>query len=145
MLRIAHTGGISTVLAKDHIHHFTSDPARGGADARKGFLTLNVQLFIQGANAWVRPTLRPGEALLPPQRIIEDVAVDINFPSRSGLQDRLAEQGYRLVWSTESNAGSRIEEEGWQRVIEENAQGQLRQFRVKDRSDDLLLLKKPNP
>lgn len=144
LLRIAHAGGISTMLAKDHIHHFTSDPARSGADARKGFLTLNVQLFIQGANAWIRPTLRPGEALPPPLRTIEDLAVDIDFPSRSGLQDRLNAQGYRLVWATESKASSRIAAEGWQRVIEENAMGQLRQYRVKDRLDDLLLLKKPS-
>ncbi len=142
LLRISHPGGIATVLAKDHIHHFTSDPARNSADSNKGFLTLNVQLFIQGANAWVRPTLRPGEALPPPARTIEEQLVDIEFPSYSGLQARLNLQGYRLIWATQSNAPRRIAADGWTRVVEEDERGRLQQFRVKDRIDDLVLLKK---
>lgn len=65
LLSIQHVTGITAVLAKDHIHHFTSDPLRRIGDARHGFLTLNVQLFIQGAAAWIRPTLRPGEPVSP--------------------------------------------------------------------------------
>ena len=49
-----------TVLGYDHIHHFTSDPARG---ARTGFLILNVQIHIGGNRLWIEPTFRPGEAL----------------------------------------------------------------------------------
>lgn len=145
MIRIAHPGGISTVLAKDHIHHFTSDPARSGGDSRKGFLTLNVQLFLQGANAWIRPTLRPGEALPPPPRVVEEVLVNLNYCVESGLQARLAEQGYTLVWSKESHVQQRIAAGGWERVVEDDVQGHLRQFRVKDRIEDLILLKRPKP
>ncbi len=51
----------STVLGYDHIHHFTSDPARG---ARYGFLTLNIQVHIGGNRVWIEPTFRPGAALV---------------------------------------------------------------------------------
>jgi hypothetical protein len=49
-----------TVLGYDHIHHWTSDPARG---KRYGFLTLNVQIHIGGSHLWIEPTSRPGEPL----------------------------------------------------------------------------------
>jgi hypothetical protein len=145
MMRIAHAGGISTVLAKDHIHHFTSDPARSSKDAPKGFLTLNVQLFIRGADAWIRPTLRPGEALPPPSRPTEEMLVGIDYCQVSGLQARLEAQGYVLVWSHASKAHQRMVAGGFERVVEENTQGHLVQFRVKDRIEDLVLLKRLRP
>jgi hypothetical protein len=49
-----------TVLGYDHIHHWTSDPARGKT---YGFLILNVQIHIAGNHLWIEPAFRPGEPL----------------------------------------------------------------------------------
>ncbi len=48
------------LLGYDHIQKFTSDGIRNGA--KRGFLTLLVQLYVQGNDVRVLPT-RPGEAL----------------------------------------------------------------------------------
>ena len=52
-----------TILGLDHIHHFTSNPDRSQGGIKYGFLTLNVQIFLQGNNLSVRPSGRPGEAV----------------------------------------------------------------------------------
>jgi hypothetical protein len=54
-----HTGH-GTLLAWDQIHHYATDPDRGG---RNGFLILNTQVNIGGNSLWCEPTFRPGEAL----------------------------------------------------------------------------------
>jgi hypothetical protein len=53
-------------LGADHVHHFTSNPQRSAAQGNGGFLTLNVQIFMQGNRLWVRPNSRPGEAVEEP-------------------------------------------------------------------------------
>jgi hypothetical protein len=54
-----HTGH-GTMLGWDQVHHWSTDPDRGG---RNGFLTLNTQINIGGTRLWCEPTFRPGEAL----------------------------------------------------------------------------------
>ena len=49
-----------TLLAWDQVHHYATDPDRGG---RNGFLILNTQVNIGGNSLWCEPTFRPGEAL----------------------------------------------------------------------------------
>ena len=46
-------------LGTDHVHHFDTNPGRSAPGIKYGFLTLTVQLFIQGHNIHLRPT-RPG-------------------------------------------------------------------------------------
>jgi hypothetical protein len=53
--------GHTVLLGPDHIHHFTSNPGRKSPGLRYGFLTLTVQLFLQGRAVHLRPTARPGE------------------------------------------------------------------------------------
>jgi hypothetical protein len=55
--------GHGRTLGFDHIHQYTSDRVHQGV--KYGFLTLNVQLSIQGSDVKVTPT-RPGEPV-PPQ------------------------------------------------------------------------------
>src|SRR5438105_13737955 len=55
--------GHTTLLAKDHIHHYTSDPERSKGGQKRGFLTLLVQVTISGAGLKVDPLRRPGAAL----------------------------------------------------------------------------------
>jgi hypothetical protein len=57
--------GHVTLLGKDHIHHFISNPDRSREGPKYGFLVLNVQIFLQGDRLWLRPTSRPGEAVSP--------------------------------------------------------------------------------
>ena len=53
-------------LGKDHIHHFTTDMHRSADGLQHGFLTLNVQLFIQGADVRAVPNHPPGAPVAPP-------------------------------------------------------------------------------
>ena len=46
-------------LGKDHAHHYTSDAHRSVGGDNYGFLTLNVQLFIQGIAIRAVPISRP--------------------------------------------------------------------------------------
>jgi hypothetical protein len=55
--------GHRTNLGKDHIHNFTSNPDRCTEGLKYGFLTLRVQISMQGPALRIRPTLRPGEPL----------------------------------------------------------------------------------
>jgi hypothetical protein len=43
-------------------------------------------------------------------------AVDMDYPSRSGLQDRLTAQGFKLHWVREEMVGRR-RGEGWELVV----------------------------
>jgi hypothetical protein len=49
------------VLGHDHIQKFTSDQPRDGFE--RGFLTLHVQLVVQGNGVDVVPNARPGESV----------------------------------------------------------------------------------
>jgi hypothetical protein len=42
-------------LGTDHIHHFDSDPQSGTATEKHGFLTLTVQVFLEGSKLWLEP------------------------------------------------------------------------------------------
>jgi hypothetical protein len=58
--------GQSYRLAKDHVRNFTSDTPSSTDDNRRGFLTLHVQLFVEGADVSAVPSERPGAAVIPP-------------------------------------------------------------------------------
>ncbi len=60
-LHLPRTGHCRT-LGFDNVHHYTTDRIEHGST--HGFLTLNVQLSIQGNNVHILPT-RPGEAVPP--------------------------------------------------------------------------------
>jgi hypothetical protein len=53
-------------LGKDHVHHYASDAHRSVGGDHYGFLTLHVQLFIQGTTVRVVPNSRPGAPVDPP-------------------------------------------------------------------------------
>ena len=141
-IQISRIAGHSIPLAKDQVHHFTSDPIRSVGDARYGMLSLLVQIYIQGAEVKVRPTVQPGVPVPPPDIKIEDRAVDFNYPSDSGIQARLMAQGYKVSWALESRLARLTEIEGWEIVIEKTPTG-LARFRAKDRRDDQVLVRKP--
>jgi hypothetical protein len=55
-------------------------------------------------------------------------AVDTNYPSRSGLQERLMSEGFRLHWVREEMVGRR-RSEGWEVVVVEDDRRRV-EFRV---------------
>lgn len=55
-IRTAHT----TILGRDHVHHFTSNPDRSQSGTKHGFLTLNVQISLRGQNLSIDPNSGPG-------------------------------------------------------------------------------------
>lgn len=142
-VRISNTRtGHTTTLGKDHIHHFTSNPDGSQAGIQRGFLTLNVQLFMQGRDLQVRPNARPGEAVAPPTVELSESLVDLRYPADSGLQRKLESEGYRVAWCLESKLPRLIDLEKWEVVVERDGEGVLRTFRVKDQPSDQILIKR---
>jgi hypothetical protein len=133
-----------TTLGKDHIHHFTSNPDRSQGGIPYGFLTLNVQVFLQGNKLWVRPSARPGEPVEVARVDIVEKWVDSNYPYDSGVQQRLEAAAYRVAWCPDTKLSRRIDLEGWEIVVEPDAQGVQTKFRLKDPRADKTLIKKRN-
>jgi hypothetical protein len=123
------------LLGYDHIKKFTSDGVKNG-NAR-GFLTLQVQLYVQGNEVRLLPT-RPGEPLPPPRPVVADRLVEFNYPVASKIQERLEAAGYTVGWARPERLAS-IELEGGQRVVERDAHGNLSMFHLRD---GLVLVKK---
>jgi hypothetical protein len=134
--------GYATTLGKDHVHHFTSNPDRsieGGL--QYGFLTLQVQIFLQGINLVVRPCTRPGERVPPPPVSIAQKWVDFRYPTDSGIQAHLESLGYRVAWCFESRLARKVELESWEVVVEKDRHGMPTSFHLKDNPDNQILIK----
>ena len=142
VVRLSAQSGHQLTLGTDHIYSFATNPQRAATNGSFGFLTLHVQVFVQGARVFVKPNSRPGERVPSNPAIIEDKIVGFNYPTESGIQQRLEAAGYRLVWSLESQLATRVDLHGWEIVVEPDASGRLFRFRCKDPRDDQILLKK---
>jgi hypothetical protein len=134
--------GLNLILGKDHIHHFATNPGRTVGNTKYGLLQLHVQAYIQGDQVRVKPTPRPGERVPPPEVSIAEKAVHVLYPGQSGMQQRLAAQGYTLQWIVRSRVAQFVDLWGWKIVVEPDANGRLSSFCVEDRIDDLILIKK---
>jgi hypothetical protein len=128
-------------LGADHIHHFTSNPARSRGVIQYGFLILNVQVFVETKGCSVRPNLRPGEPLRLQRDEIVDKWVDFRYPSDSGIQQRLEATGYTVKWCSDDKLSRKTDLEGWEIVVEPDAQGVRSRFRHKDRPYDQTIIK----
>jgi hypothetical protein len=53
-------------LGKDHVRSFATDPHRSGHGVNRGFLQLNVQIYISEAGVRAVPNHQPGAAVPPP-------------------------------------------------------------------------------
>jgi hypothetical protein len=128
-------------LGADHIHNFTSNPDRSHNGIKHGFLTLNVQVFLQGIKGWVRPNVGPGKPVKPQIDEIVDKWVDLGYPRDIGLQQRLEAAGYRVAWCSDTKLSRKVDLEGWEIVVEPDAQGVRTRYRIKDRPSDQTLIK----
>jgi hypothetical protein len=104
--------GLTFKLGKDNVHSFTDNRTRsveGGL--QYCFLTLDLQLYIQGDKIKTRPC-RPGERVPPLPPAIADKEVDLDYPAASGLQRQLHNVGYRLSWCNEARLNTLVDLEG---------------------------------
>lgn len=118
------------VLGYDHVYNFTSDQPQGGA--RRGFLTLKVQIFIQGNEVRILPNARPGEAVAPKRPEVIEKTVTISYPAETGLQARLVAEGYEIGWARPERVSTLVDIDGHEVVIEPDARGILAHFRTRD-------------
>jgi hypothetical protein len=131
----------ATILGKDHIYSFSSNPNRSAGGLEYGFLILHVQIFMRGMDTWVRPNTRPGSPVEVIATIV-DKWVDINYPRDSGLQLRLESAGYRVAWCFESKVVRKTDIDGWEVAIEPDSSGQASRFHLKDLPENQILIKK---
>jgi hypothetical protein len=145
VIRIRNTRtGHCADLGKDHIHHYTSDPQPSRqSGVAHGFLTLTVQLYLHGLNVSIAPTSKLGEPVPKPRPETAELQVDLSYPRDAGLQARLEQQGFRIAWVRRSRVQRLLHLEGWQHVVDHGPDGQLVKYCVKERLEDLVLLKKP--
>ncbi|MEK7322408.1 MAG: hypothetical protein AABZ84_04935 [Pseudomonadota bacterium] len=66
-----------------------------------------------------------------------DLEVNIKFPSDSGLQQNLEDKGYKISWCSSKNLQSRIQLEGWEKVVWEDKEG--KQFFLKTYDGSVLI------
>lgn len=137
-VRTQHT----TTLGLDHIHHFTSNPDRSQGGLKYGFLTLNVQIFLQGNNLKIRPNGRPGETVKPQAPRLQQKMVDNAYPAKKGIQGKLEHEGYRVGWCLDRDLRRKIDIEGWEIVVEPDENGVPTSFHMQDLPYNQILVKK---
>jgi hypothetical protein len=137
--------GHETVLAKDHIHHYTSNPHRVTSGQEHGFFTLLVQLYIQNDRVTIKPCLRPGERLVPPP--VPDVVdewVDLMFPLFD-LAQKLGIDHSSLAWARESTVATSTATGTAEVVLSPETSGKLKRFRVRTTPESLMLVRRLPP
>jgi len=142
VIELSAASGHRLILGTDHVVSFFTNPQEAGPDSRNGIVQLKVQAFIQGARISLTPTARPGERVDPPSVNIREKEVSFNYPTESGIQPRLVAEGFRLVWSNQSDVSDRIDIHGWELVIEKDRQGHLCSFICGRPGSRMVLLKK---
>jgi len=118
------------LLTYDHLYKWTNDQPKNGA--KRGFLSLHVQLTVQGNTVSVIPNARPGEAVPLKRPQVVDKLVTFTYPVDTGMQQRLEAQGYQLRWCRPENVTTKVDVDGCSVVIESDAQGMLLTFRTRD-------------
>jgi hypothetical protein len=134
---------LTTKLGKDHVHSFATNPARSIPNGiQYGLLKLHIQLYIPpNAPVWIQTCVRPGERLPPPPVKITELFVGLNFPTESGIRQKLEAQGFELGWARASRVPT-LELQGGEIVIDKDRHGHLIRFAVRDPAESLILVKK---
>ena len=120
--------GLTTVIGKDGVHHYTSNPSRstpGGV--QYGLLMLMVQMYVKDGMITYRPCARPGERVPPVPVQIARTAVDGEYLKASGLQALQEAEGWRTAWCRESRLPT-LKRQGWELVVESDSHGMPTSF-----------------
>ena len=117
------------LLGYDHIHHYTSDPARQLGGQQYGFLQLNVQIILHGIHADIEP-LDPRERAATAE--ITDKWVSPAYPDKAGITTELRDQGYDVYWSTANDESMKLDIEGWEPVLVSEPDGKLVRLKIRD-------------
>jgi hypothetical protein len=137
--------GHETVLAKDHIHHYTSNPHRMTNGQEHAFLTLLVQLYIQNDRVTVMPCLRPGEPLAPPPvPEIVDEWVDLLYPTFD-IARKLGIDPSALAWARESRVATLTATGVAEVILVRETTGKLKRYRVRDYPEPQMLIRRLPP
>jgi len=131
----------ATTLGKDHIYDYLSNPDQSRAGIKHGFLTLKVQIFLRPKGLSMTPTARPGESVEPPAVEIAEKWVSAHYPTRSGLKAQLEAAGYTVAWAWDTKLAELLLE-GWEVVVEPDAQGRLTKFRFDEVGPHQTLVKR---
>jgi hypothetical protein len=118
------------LLTYDHLYKWTNDQPKSGA--KRGFLSLHVQITVQGNLVSIVPNPRPGEAVPPKRPQVIDKLVTFAYPVETGMQQRLEAQGYQLGWCRPENVSTKVDVQGCSVVLEPDAQGVFSTFRTRD-------------
>ena len=134
-----------TVLAKDHIHHFTSNPHSVTNGQEHAFVTLLVQLYIQNDRVTIEPCLRPGERLAPPPvPEVVDEWVDLMYPT-SGIVQKLGIDDSALAWVRESRVAALTAMGTAEVVLVPETSGKLKRYRMRDSPEPQMLVRRLPP
>jgi hypothetical protein len=132
---------LTTRIAKDSIHEFNHNAQRSiSGGLQYGFLSLKLQMTIEGDIIAYRPC-RPRERVAPPPPALEEDLVEITYPSTTDLQSRLEAAGFQVYWSGKKRVRRR-ESEGWEIVRERDVHGVLQSFCCPSGDGDLILMKR---
>ena len=137
--------GHETVPAKDHIHHYTSNPHRVTNGREHAFLTLIVQLYIQNDRITIKPCLRPGERLAtPPVPEVVDEWVDLMYPTFNVAQ-KIGIDPNTLAWVRESRVATLTATGVAEVMLVPETSGKLKRFRVRDYPEPQILVRRLPP
>jgi hypothetical protein len=117
-------------LTYDQLHKWTNDTSIKAA--KRGLLSLHVQLTVQGNAVSVMPNARPSEPVPVKQPQVVEKLVEFGYPVASGIQQRYKTQGYELKWCRPEYVHTKVDIDGCAIVIEPIAPGRLSTFRTRD-------------
>jgi hypothetical protein len=80
LVRLSEQSGHQVKLGTDHIYSFATNPQRAAGNV--GFLSLHVQVFVQGGRVFEKPNARPGERVPPNPTVIGEKIVKLNYGQR---------------------------------------------------------------
>jgi len=135
-----------TVLAKDHVHHFTSNLIRSPDGSDHGFLVLQIQIFIQGQIVRIRPCIRPGERLAPTAVLqISDKWVDMTYPSQANLSQKLGCDPQALAWCRQSRVAGLVAQGVAEVILEPDGAGRANRLHFRDSPEPQTLVRRLPP
>jgi hypothetical protein len=134
--------GLTARLGHDYVHSWSTNPSRsvpGGA--QYCFLKLTVQIVVQQASITYRMCPMPNVRVDPLPATLAELSVDSEFPTRSGIQAKLAASGYEVQWCLASRVPTNLFD-GSELVIENDSFGIPSTFHWRINPEDQILIKR---